>query len=566
MKTNSVTSQAFVRIIDLLEPDNKTIAYIFFYAVMAGLINLTLPLGLQALINLVQAGGISVSWIVVTIFVLGGVLLTGGFQIMQLRLTERLQQRIYTRAAFDISYRLPKIKLSSLSKYYAPELMNRFFDTLSIQKGLAKLLVDFSGAIIQVLFGLLLLSLYHSLYIGFSILLVFVLGLIIRYTTPKGLVTSLEESDQKYRTAHWLEELSRVSQLFKQNGEHKRVLPKTDRIVDSYLTARNNHFRVLITQFGLLVLFKFLVIAGLLLLGTMLVLDGRITLGQFVGAEIIVILVMNAVEKIIFSLETMFDVLTSVEKLGVITDLPLDKQDTSHEKEMEPEKGWQMSLRDINLHSNGKHILKDINCVINEGNRIFLDGESGAGKSTFIRLIAGLYPDFKGQIVLNGMPLPHKSVDRLRSCTSYIGSSNQLFEGSIIENVTLFDKEPDKNRLQQLLYETKLNEDFLEQELHWKSPLMATGQNIPRRARQRILAARALYKPSKMLLIDSDFDGLNHQELNELGKLLLKTHQDCVVLVSDQSGRLMKFCNQRWVMSEGQLAESLPIKNENEEV
>jgi len=555
MDSKQVISQAFVRIVDLLEPDKTTIAYILFYATLAGLINLSLPLGLQALINLVQAGGISVSWIVVTVFVLSGVVFTGFVQVMQLKLTERLQQRIFTRAAFDISYRLPKIKLSSLQKYYAPELMNRFFDTLSIQKGLAKLLVDFSGAVIQVLFGLLLLSLYHSLYIGFSLLLIVVLAFIIRYTAPKGLMTSLKESAHKYETAHWIEELSRVSLLFKQNGEHKRVLPKTDRIVDRYLTARNNHFRVLITQFSLLILFKFLVVAGLLLLGTMLVLDGRITLGQFVGAEIIVILVMTAVEKIIFSLETMFDVLTSVEKLGTITDLPLDKQHTASNGMMETDKVWNIEIKGVNLRSNDKQILKNVNAAIKEGDRIFLDGESGAGKSTFIRFLAGLYPDYSGRVLLNNMPLPDKSVGKLRACTSYIGSTNQIFEGTILENVTLFDDNPDRDKLQELLHTTKLDEDFLEQELHWESTLLATGQNIPRRARQRILAARAIYKPSKMLLIDTDFDGLNQKELLELGQLLLQTHPECAVLVSDQSGRLAKFCNRRWIMEEGQITE-----------
>jgi len=556
MNSKQTTATAFLRLFDLLEPDKTTIAYIFFYAMLAGLINLSLPLGLQALINLVQSGGISVSWIVVTLFVLGGVILTGGFQVMQLRLTERLQQRIFTRAAFDLSFRLPKIKLSSLHKYYAPELLNRFFDTLSIQKGLSKLLVDFSGAVIQVLFGLLLLSLYHSLYIAFSFALLLVLALIIRYTAPRGLMTSLKESDHKYETAHWLEELSRVSQLFKQNGEHRRVLPKTDRLVERYLTARDNHFTVLITQFGLLIAFKFLVVAGLLVLGTLLVLDGRITLGQFVGAEIIVVLVMNAVEKIIFSLETLFDVLTSVEKLGIITDLPLDKQKVEIPDDLLKTDKWNINVKNLSLYSGDRKILHNISFSIEQGDKIFLDGESGAGKSTLIRLIAGLYPDYEGSIILNDMPLPDKQVNHLRKCTSYIGSTDQIFEGTITENITLFDEHPDKDKLKYVLEKTSLKQDFIKHKLHWETPLLATGQNVPRRVRQRILAARALYKNSRMLLIDSDFDGLNTEELKHLGDILLNSHRDCSVLVSDQSGRLAQFCNKHWTMVDGRLIQS----------
>ena len=87
---------------------------------------------------------------------------------MQLRIIETIQQRIFTRAAIELSYRFPKIKMHELRNYYPPELANRFFDTLTIQKGLSKILIDVPTALLQILFALLLLSFYHPFFIVFG--------------------------------------------------------------------------------------------------------------------------------------------------------------------------------------------------------------------------------------------------------------------------------------------------------------------------------------------------------------------------------------------------------------
>ena len=118
----------------LLQLDRKDIAQIVFYAVFSGLISLSLPLGIQAIINFIQAGQVSISWIVLILLVVLGVSLVGLLSLMQLRITENLQQKIFIRSSFEFAYRLPKIKVSEIYDFYPPELANRFFDTLSIQK------------------------------------------------------------------------------------------------------------------------------------------------------------------------------------------------------------------------------------------------------------------------------------------------------------------------------------------------------------------------------------------------------------------------------------------------
>jgi ABC-type bacteriocin/lantibiotic exporter with double-glycine peptidase domain len=149
------------RFLRLLASEKREIVYLYIYAVAAGLISLALPLGIQSIIGFVSSGQIPVSVVVLIGLIILALLLVGGLQVMQLWLVEYLQQRIFVRTAFDFANRIPRFQAEALNKYYPPELMNRFFDVVSLQKGLAKLLLDFSTAVIQIVFGLILLSLYH---------------------------------------------------------------------------------------------------------------------------------------------------------------------------------------------------------------------------------------------------------------------------------------------------------------------------------------------------------------------------------------------------------------------
>ena len=153
MTPHSTTISPIQRFWRLLQPDKREISNVYVYAIFNGLVNLSLPLGIQAIINLIQGGQISTAWGVLVLFVIMGVAITGVLQILQLRITENLQQKIFTRAAFEFAYRLPRIRLEALYNHYAPELINRFFDTMSVQKGLSKILLDFSTASLQVIFG-----------------------------------------------------------------------------------------------------------------------------------------------------------------------------------------------------------------------------------------------------------------------------------------------------------------------------------------------------------------------------------------------------------------------------
>ena len=408
------------RFFNLLRLDKRDISQLFFYAIFAGLISLSLPLGIQAIINFIQSGRISASWIVLVILVVIGVVFVGILSLMQLRITENLQQKIFVRSSFEFAYRLPKIKFEEIYNTYPPELANRFFDTISIQKGTSKLLIDFSAALLQIVFGVLLLSLYHPFFIIFGLFLIILLYIIFRYSYRPGLETSLKESKYKYKVASWLQEMARNNFSFRKPLNFDYALQKNNNLVSDYLTYREKHFAIIKRQFTQLIIFKVIITASLLLIGGFLVLNQQMNIGQFVASEIIILLVINSVEKIILGLETFYDVLTSIEKIGQVTDMS---------SELESDKEYTDYYTDITLETDNLNfkfpdsnddVLNAITLKMEQGEKILLNGENGSGKTTLIRLLSGLIQPTSGSFFINDNTFNNQHVNTSSNLTKKI--------------------------------------------------------------------------------------------------------------------------------------------------
>ena len=524
----------------MLKPDQKEIKNVYTYAIFNGLINLSLPLGIQAIINLIQGGRLNTSWVILVILVTVGVAMTGILQIYQLRIVENLQQKIFTRAAFEFAYRVPRIKMEQLYKQYAPELMNRFFDIVTVQKGLSKILIDFTAAGLQIIFGLILLSFYHPFFILFSLLLIILLYAIFKITAKKGLETSLQESKNKYKTAHWLEELARTNTTFKLTGKTPLPLSRTNKNIDNYLVSRESHFQVLIRQFSLMVMFKVLMTLGLLAIGGILVMDQLMNIGQFVAAEIIILLIMNSVEKLISSLETIYDVLTGIEKVGQVTDLELEKN-TGLDIEVECQSpGMQVDLINLSFKypENSELTLKKLNFSVKRGILVSLVGQNGSGKSTLIRLLAGMYELQSGQILYDEIGKESFSVESLRSAIGDCLSQEELFQGSVFENVTM-GKDISMSKVKETCRKIHLT-DFINNLPHgYDTILDPQGSGLAESTVQKLLVARAILNAPKLLLVEDNLDAIDEKEKTDIIDFLRDKNNNWTVIAATKNPYLI---------------------------
>ncbi|WP_298896256.1 ATP-binding cassette domain-containing protein [uncultured Psychroserpens sp.] len=500
------------RLIGLLKLDRKDIKQVFYYAIFAGLVNLSLPLGIQAIINLIQGAQISSSWIVLVILVTLGVAFAGILQLMQMRIIENVQQKIFTRSSFEFSYRFPKIKMSELRNYYPPELANRFFDTLTVQKGLSKILIDFPAALLQIIFGLMLLSFYHPFFIIYGILLILLIYVVFKFSAQRGLDTSLDESKQKYKVAHWIQEVARSILSFKLSGKTNLALNKNDQLVSDYLDAREGHFKVLVQQFIKLIGFKVLVTAGLLVIGGFLVLSQEMNIGQFVAAEIIILLVINSVEKLILGLESFYDVLTSIEKLGQVVDKELESQDGDLVSSENSILKVELDRVSYTVPEKPNPIIEDISLQIDPKDRILIHGSHGSGKSTLLKLIAGINKPSKGGIYVNDIALSGIKLNDYRSLVGQSLAEESPFEGSIRDNLTFGDDTISQEEINTVLEQTNLVEFVKSQPNGLRTILYPEGKRLSSTVSKKIVLARSILKKPKLLLLKDPLEQFDQPE------------------------------------------------------
>ncbi len=516
----------FSKLMELLAPERKEIMYILMYAIFVGLISLSLPLGVQSLVGFISSGQVVTSSVVLILFILLGIVLSGVMTIYQLELVEYLQQKLFARTAFAFAFRIPRLRFESMLKYYPPELMNRFFDTLTLQKGIPVLLIDLSAAILQVLLGVVLLSLYHPLFILLGSLLIISLIIVLRLTGPKGLNTALLESDHKYKLANWLEEMARSLSTFKLAGNTGLAMEKTDYHVSNYIRARESHFKILKFQYYSFVVFKGLITAFLLVIGMVLIVDREINLGQFVAAEIVIILIMNSVEKIIMKVDDVYDVLAGVEKITKVTGLPIEK-DGIFSLPVTSDQGLQLSIRNVNYQYPDRDTpaLSHLNMEVSAGEHLGIAGSNGSGKSTLINLLLGLYDSYTGTIAYNGVSLTEiRRADLMNHIGNYV-TQDQLFDGTVLENITIGRRAPKMNDVFWAVEAVGLTEYINSLPGGFQTQLVGGEVRLPDSVVQKLIMARNIVERPSLLILD--------EKKRILDMILSKNYHWTVILVSN---------------------------------
>lgn len=545
------------RLINLLKLDKKDISQIFFYAIFAGLISLSLPLGIQAIINLIQSGRVSISWIVLVFIVIAGVALVGILSLMQLRITENLQQKIFIRSSFEFGFRLPKIKTEELYNEYPPELANRFFDTITIQKGATKLLIDFSSALLQITFGIILLSLYHPFFIFFGILLLLLLYVIFKFSYNSGLSTSMKESKYKYKVVSWLQEMARNNFSFKKASNFDFALHKNDRLVSEYLSYREKHFSIIKRQFTQLIGFKIIITAGLLLIGGYLVLNQKMNIGQFVAAEIIILLVINSVEKIVVGLETLYDVLTAVEKIGQITDLEIEESPTQTADYCYTNIQLAAENLSYKFPDATDYVLEKINLVVNQSDKIYLEGPNGSGKTTLIRIMSGLMQPSSGSLYINDDTYRKIDLEQFRSQISTIIIGETPFEGTILENITFNNPLISQEDLKWAIDSVKLGNFIKSLPKGLDTKIFPEGKQLSSSNAQKILLARSIINKPKILFYEDALDKMDDDDAKEVIDFITSDKNKWTLIISSKKDYWKEKCTRTITMHEGKISNDI---------
>lgn len=522
--------EAAKKLVAILQLDKKEVSAIYVFAILAGLVQLVTPLGIQSIIGFVMAGSLSTSIVVLIAVVVIGVFLNGLFQIRQLQIIEKIKQKIYTRDALSFADKIPHLNIEKLDNYYLPELVNRFFDTLTLQKGIEKILLEIPAAFIQILFGIILLSLYHPIFIAFGIVLLLLLYIILATTLPKGFTKNMQASDYKYKTAAWLQELARVVKTFKYAKKTSLHIEKTDGLVSQYLIARTSYFKILLTQFWSLIAFKIIITAAMLIVGVYLLLNQQINIGQFIAADIVILAVINSVEKLILTLDKAYDTLTAIEKLDKIKSADLENAGV---EQITTTQGIKVDFKNVSFsYPNGKKVLNDVSLEIGAGEKTLIVGDSGSGKSTLLRLLTGTFTNFTGTVRINNIAIGSYAIDSLRSNTGVLISQQDIFQGTIRDNITMGDTTVSTDILFSISQKTGLDAFVGELELGFDSEIDPAGKKLPEKIKQGVLLARALLNNKQLLLLENPFAGLETTTKEDIRQTIAAIDNTTVIVTS----------------------------------
>jgi ABC-type bacteriocin/lantibiotic exporter with double-glycine peptidase domain len=493
--------QALRRLRALLRLERDDLWVVIVYAIGIGALTLASPIAVQALVNTVAFGALLQPLFVLTLLLVAGLSFAALLKGLAAQVVEVLQQRLFVRAVADIARRLPRV---DIGRHDGPELVNRFLDVVTVQKAGAALLLDGVSVALQAAVGMLLLAFYHPTLLAFDLVLLTCLAAVVLIPMRQAIRTSLGESTRKYETVAWLEEVARNPTLFKSEAGMHHAVARAEVLARSYLVARRAHFSRLIVQLvgglGLQVLAS----AALLGVGGLLVLERQLTLGQLVAAELVVSAVAASFAKLGKHLETLYDLLAALQKLGKLVDLPLEGAGAIRAFAAGPAR---LRLRGVShAIEPWRPALVDFSAEIAAGDRVLLVGDS-VGKSDLLDLCFGLRLPDRGQIDVDGVDLRRADLAALRGQIALVRPGD-LFAASILDNLRLNAPTASPAALRIALSLVDLDDAVAMLPAGLDTPLRPGGAPLSGTQARRLVLARALAAQPRLLLIDGTLDRL----------------------------------------------------------
>ena len=518
----------FSRFWAILQPESPDIRMIFIFSIVTGLLGLASPLAVESLVNTVAFGRLLQPIIILAVVLFGFLAFSAILEAFKIYVAEIIQRRLYARLAADLAFRIPRVQSTAWDPIDARELVNRFFEVVTVQKVAALLLLDGISLVLQVLIGMAVLAFYHPWLLGFDLILLGLIAFMILVLGRGAIQTSIKESKLKYKMAAWLENLANCPTAFRTRGAADMAIERADHLTHDYLHYRSDHFHILMRQVIFALMIYAVASTVLLGLGGFLVVSGELTLGQLVAAELIVSVIIGSFAKSGKYLESYYDVMASMDKLGNLFDLPMERHDGLMPAQIDrPAHVFVSNVGHKDPHQG--QVLNNLNLDVPAGQRLMITGGE-AGGSLLLDYMFGLRSPTTGHIVINSLEPEDIRPDVLRQMVS-LARDVEIVSGTILENVHLERLEVSTHDARQALEVVGLIDDVLQLPDGLETVLVETGQPLTMLQRRKLMLARAIVSRPQLLLIDCLLDTLPDEEAIELTKTLSAPHQPWTLIM-----------------------------------
>lgn len=526
----SIRLKPWDRLRALLTLERDDVLVVFIYSAAVGVLSLATPIAVQSLVGTVAFGTLLQPIVVVAMLFLMALGFQAALNALQARVIELLQQRIFARVALDVAYRLPRVQRDEHHPV-TPELVNRFFDVMTVQKSFASVLTEGLSAFMQISIGLLVLAFYHPALLALDLVIVIATMLMVLVPIRRGVRTAFDESHMKYEVGAWLEELARAPAAFRGSGGAALASARADALTREYLAARRRHFSVVFGQ--TLSAFTIQVVASAVLLGFggYLVISQSLTLGQLIAAELIVAAVTLSITKFGKILDSAYDLVVGLSKVGHLIDLEIR---TSQSSETLPGTGA-ASVRVEGI------VIGDAPArfEVKAGARVALVGAQGTHLG---ELLTAIRAPAQGLVEVQGV-----DVRRAQSCALhdqvFLVRSDDLFMGTVYENVSLGRPGLTPSEVRAAVERVGLDDDIRALPQGYDTVLGAQGPFNSGQA-LRLVVARALAANPRLIVVDDTLDSLD--PVSRARTVTALTRRDApwtlIALVNDPASALARAC------------------------
>ncbi len=246
---------------------------------------------------------------------------------------------------------------------------------------------------------------------------------------------------------------------------------------------------------------------------------GQFSLGGFIAFNSCIGYLYNPVRRLVNLNIDIHSAVAAAERVFKIIDY--EEENFLFGKE-ELERFEELAFKEVSFsYENGERGIEQISFELKKNESMVIVGETGSGKSTILKLILGLYRLNSGEIVINGRSITDYSLPGLRKRIGYVEQEAELFSGSVLENITFFEEDYDRDFLNQIISVCELREVISRFPQGLETNILESGEGISGGERQRIALARALYRQPQLLLLDEASSALDVETERKIFENLL---------------------------------------------
>ncbi len=520
--------QFFRRFFEILKPEANFYWLSVVYGIGISLLSLATPISVQMLINTVANTALTAPLIVLSGSLFGLLILFGLLNALRLHLMELFARRFYARMVAEISLISVYAQNPFFGDTKSSALFNRYFDVINVQIALPVLFIGGFTVVLQVAVGFVLVSLYHPLFLVFTLVMSALIWVVWLTWGSRAIRTGIDLSHAKHDTAAWLESIGGSNGFFKSQRRIDYALDKTDDYTKSYIDQRKRHFRQHFSQSLAFLLMYAGASAVLLGLGGWLVIQSQLTLGQLVAAELVLSVAFFGVAQLGTYLTYFYDLCAAIEELTLFYDV--DQEDPSG---ADPVLGSDHTLKFSSVRGDARHEEAELNFEIPGGSIVMASASHHGVQRLFTNIIKMHELPKSGIATMGGIDFQDIESHNLRNNIHVL--ERPSFVGMTIrEYLSLSCPNSAPKRMVGALETVGLMETVSTFEHGLDTPVAATGYPFSSVELQQLKLANALLEQPRVLVLSRLFDLLDEENLAAAVKELRDQAYSTVIYFSNR--------------------------------